>query len=199
MGVHGLLQGKLYLFILTRIHYVFRSKGLSSGYIIRYWIICLKLIHFYNRVDLINHQCIYLLVNSGYVVLKTCCGMSIKYMKWNYICSKMVVIVTSICCVRCWWISLLISIAVKGKLPLCLATSWRHMGEWMYTSIFFWPRHWREVSGHSCPGRFTPRKIAPYPLDRRLGGPQSRSGRHAEENIVDPTGTRASTPRSSSP
>jgi hypothetical protein len=33
-----------------------------------------------------------------------------------------------------------------------------------------------------------------YPLDRRLGGPQSRSGRRGEEKILDPTGTRNSDP-----
>jgi hypothetical protein len=33
-----------------------------------------------------------------------------------------------------------------------------------------------------------------YPLDRRLGGPQSRSGRCGEEKILDPTGTRTPTP-----
>jgi hypothetical protein len=38
-----------------------------------------------------------------------------------------------------------------------------------------------------------------YPLDRRLGGPQSRSGRPGEQKILDPTGTRTPTPRSSSP
>jgi hypothetical protein len=38
-----------------------------------------------------------------------------------------------------------------------------------------------------------------YPLDRRLGGPQSRSGRLGEEKILDPAGTRTPTPRSSSP
>jgi hypothetical protein len=38
-----------------------------------------------------------------------------------------------------------------------------------------------------------------YPLDRRLGGPQSRSGLRGEEKILDPTGTRTPTPRSSSP
>jgi hypothetical protein len=36
----------------------------------------------------------------------------------------------------------------------------------------------------SRPGRFTPR----YPLDRRLGGPQSWSGHRGEEKILDPTG-----------
>jgi hypothetical protein len=38
---------------------------------------------------------------------------------------------------------------------------------------------------------FTPRGKSPrYPLDRRLDGPQSRSGRSGEEKILDPTGTR---------
>jgi hypothetical protein len=38
-----------------------------------------------------------------------------------------------------------------------------------------------------------------YPLDRRLGGPQSQSGRRGEEGILDPTGTRTPTSQSSSP
>jgi hypothetical protein len=33
----------------------------------------------------------------------------------------------------------------------------------------------------------------------RLGGSQCRSGRYQEVNILDPAGTRTSTPRSSSP
>jgi hypothetical protein len=37
------------------------------------------------------------------------------------------------------------------------------------------------------------------PLDRRLGGPQSRSGRFGEEKILDPSGTRTPTTQSSSP
>jgi hypothetical protein len=45
---------------------------------------------------------------------------------------------------------------------------------------------------------FTPRGKSPrYPFDR-LGGSQSRSGRHVEEKILDRTGTWTSTPRSSS-
>jgi hypothetical protein len=32
-----------------------------------------------------------------------------------------------------------------------------------------------------------------YPMDRRLGGPQSLSGGHGEEKIVDPTGTQTPT------
>jgi hypothetical protein len=36
-----------------------------------------------------------------------------------------------------------------------------------------------------------PRPLYPrYPLDRKLGGPQSQSGRRGEEKILDPTGTR---------
>jgi hypothetical protein len=38
-----------------------------------------------------------------------------------------------------------------------------------------------------------------YPLDRRLRGPQSWSGRRGEQKILEPTGTRTPTPRSSSP
>jgi hypothetical protein len=38
-----------------------------------------------------------------------------------------------------------------------------------------------------------------YPLDMRLGGPQSRAGRRGEEKILDHTGTRTPTPRSFSP
>jgi hypothetical protein len=46
------------------------------------------------------------------------------------------------------------------------------------------------------PGRFTPRGKSPrYQLDRRWGGPQSRSGRRGEENILDPTGTPTPPPR----
>jgi hypothetical protein len=35
-----------------------------------------------------------------------------------------------------------------------------------------------------------------YPLDRRLGGSQSQSGRHGEEKILAPNRTRTPTPRS---
>jgi hypothetical protein len=40
-------------------------------------------------------------------------------------------------------------------------------------------------------------KSLQYPLDRRLGGPQSRSERLGEEKILDTTGTRTPTPGSS--
>jgi hypothetical protein len=46
---------------------------------------------------------------------------------------------------------------------------------------------------------FTPGESAPgTELDRRLSRPQSRSGRYGEVTILDPTGTRTRTPRSSS-
>jgi hypothetical protein len=39
-------------------------------------------------------------------------------------------------------------------------------------------------------GRFSPGERAPqYALNRRLSGPQNRSGRCGEEKILDPTGT----------
>jgi hypothetical protein len=41
--------------------------------------------------------------------------------------------------------------------------------------------------------------LSAYPLDRRLGRPQSQSGRRGEEKSLDPTGTRTPTTRSSSP
>jgi hypothetical protein len=52
---------------------------------------------------------------------------------------------------------------------------------------------------------FTPRPLYPrgksprYPLDRRLGGPQSQSGRYEEVKIIPPTRTRTPTFWSSSP
>jgi hypothetical protein len=33
-----------------------------------------------------------------------------------------------------------------------------------------------------------------YPLDRRVDGPQSRSGQHGDEKILDPTGTQTPNP-----
>jgi len=44
----------------------------------------------------------------------------------------------------------------------------------------------------SRPGRFTPRERAQ--LDRRLGGPQSRSGRGGEEKNSQPLEPRSSSP-----
>jgi hypothetical protein len=51
------------------------------------------------------------------------------------------------------------------------------------------------VSGQlHAPAALPPGKEPRYPLDRRLGGPQSRSGRFGEEKILDPTGTRTPNP-----
>jgi hypothetical protein len=59
------------------------------------------------------------------------------------------------------------------------------MGEWMYSSTFLdLGTSWRWVVS------FTPRPFYPlgnsprYPLDRRLGGPHSWSGRRGEEKIL---------------
>jgi hypothetical protein len=46
------------------------------------------------------------------------------------------------------------------------------MGEWMYRPTFSWPRNWRWVAS------FTHW----YPLDKRLGAPQSRSGQRGENS-----------------
>jgi hypothetical protein len=49
-------------------------------------------------------------------------------------------------------------------------------------------------SGRFIPGRKSPK----HPLDRRLRGPQNRSGQRGEEKILDPTGTLTLIPWSSS-
>jgi hypothetical protein len=57
------------------------------------------------------------------------------------------------------------------------------MGEWMYKSTYSRPQYLLEVSGqlHS-PAALPPGKSPRYPLDRRLGGPQSRFGQFRSEN-----------------
>jgi hypothetical protein len=58
---------------------------------------------------------------------------------------------------------------------------------------------WRRVVS------FTPQPLYPrgkslrYQLDRRLGGPQSRFGRHGEEKILECTEAQTPTPLASSP
>jgi hypothetical protein len=48
----------------------------------------------------------------------------------------------------------------------------------------------------SRPGRFTTGERCPLcALDRKLSGPQNRTRRRGEEEILDPTGTRTPTPR----
>jgi hypothetical protein len=67
-------------------------------------------------------------------------------------------------------------------------TSWRNMGSGcMYPRFLDLGTSWR------CVVSFTPRPFLTtgnspwYPLDKRLIGPQGRSGRYGEENILDPT------------
>jgi hypothetical protein len=51
------------------------------------------------------------------------------------------------------------------------------------------------VSGQlHAPAALPPEKRPRYPFYRRLGGPQSRSGRYGEVKIFDPTGTRTPAP-----
>jgi hypothetical protein len=58
------------------------------------------------------------------------------------------------------------------------------MGEWMYRSTFSWSWHKLEVSGQL----HAPTALPPVPIYRRLGGPQSRSGRYGEVKIVTLSG-----------
>jgi hypothetical protein len=48
------------------------------------------------------------------------------------------------------------------------------------------------------PAALSPLGEPRYPLDRRLGGPQSRSGQHEDVKILCATGIRIQTPRLSS-
>jgi hypothetical protein len=57
---------------------------------------------------------------------------------------------------------------------------------------------WRWVVSFTLRSLYPMGKSPRYPLNRRLGGPQSRSGRHGEVKILDPTGTRIPAPQSSS-
>jgi hypothetical protein len=57
-----------------------------------------------------------------------------------------------------------------------------------------------EVSGQIHATTALPPGTEPrHPLDKRLDGPQSRSGRRGEEKVLDSTGTQTPNPRSSSP
>jgi hypothetical protein len=65
----------------------------------------------------------------------------------------------------------------------------------MYRSTFSWPRHYFEVSGQlHASAALHPGKSPRYPFYRKLGGPQSRSGRYGEVKIFYPTGTRTPAP-----
>jgi hypothetical protein len=65
----------------------------------------------------------------------------------------------------------------------------------MYRSTFSWPRHWLKVCGQlHAPAALPQGKSPRYSFYKRLGGPQSRSGRYGEVKIVYPTGTRTPAP-----
>jgi hypothetical protein len=69
-------------------------------------------------------------------------------------------------------------------LSLCFNWAPHHegvLGEWRCSATHYWPRHYTGVAS------FTPRPLYPqgkhpwYPLYRKLGGPQTRSGRGSQE------------------
>jgi hypothetical protein len=69
----------------------------------------------------------------------------------------------------------------------------------MYRSIS-WLRDKLVVSGKlHAPAALPLGKEPRYPLDRRLGGPQSQYGRCWQDKFLDPAGTRTLTPLSSIP
>jgi hypothetical protein len=58
---------------------------------------------------------------------------------------------------------------------------WRHMGERRYSSsILVLGIRWRLVASFTPLPIYTRGKSPQYPFDRRLGGPQSRSGQYGE-------------------
>jgi hypothetical protein len=86
-------------------------------------------------------------------------------------------------------VTALINLTVKVKLSLCFNWApchWGVLGEWRYSSTQYLGTRWRWVVSFT-PMRFYPQwKIPWYPMDRRLGGPQSRSGRGGEEKNPQP-------------
>jgi hypothetical protein len=64
------------------------------------------------------------------------------------------------------------------------------MGDWIYIDPHFLDlgTNWRWVVSFTSLPLYPRRKSPGYLMDRRLGGPQSRSGRRGEEKFLDPTG-----------
>jgi hypothetical protein len=78
-----------------------------------------------------------------------------------------------------------VNVKVKVKLSLCstkLHAMKTYCGVEEYLHAFLPSALDGSEWSASCPGRFTPW----YPLDRRLSGPQSRSGRRGEEKNSQP-------------
>jgi hypothetical protein len=98
-----------------------------------------------------------------------------------------------------WKIINLYSVAVrpcKVKLSLCLS-NWALCHEGIWGSGYIDPHFlnlstsWKWVVSFPL---YLLGKGLWYPLDRRLGGPQSQSGWHGEEKILDPTRAQTLTP-----
>jgi hypothetical protein len=70
---------------------------------------------------------------------------------------------------------------------------------WIDASFIEVGASWRWVVSFTSRSLYPGEKSPLYPLDRRLGGPQNRSGWRGEGNILDPIGTRIPAPLSSSP
>jgi hypothetical protein len=69
------------------------------------------------------------------------------------------------------------------------------MGEWSIDPHFLeLGTSWRSVVSFTPRPIYSRGKSPRYPVDRRLGGPQSRSGRHGEVKILDTTGDSNSDP-----
>jgi hypothetical protein len=84
----------------------------------------------------------------------------------------------------------LIFIKVKVKLSLCFNWAPHHedvLGSGGIAPLILWPRHYMEVGDQfHAPAALPPGKEPLVPIDRRLGGPQSRSGRCGEEKNSEP-------------
>jgi hypothetical protein len=83
------------------------------------------------------------------------------------------------------------------KLSLCLTNEALRFADGrlaIYTRVFL-TLALLELSGQL----HAPAAFPQHPLDNRLSGHHSRSGRHREGKLLHPTGTRTSTPRPSSP
>jgi hypothetical protein len=88
------------------------------------------------------------------------------------------------------FLSTFLYVGFRKKVSLCCNWALLHegvLGDWRYSSTHFLTSaldggEWSA----SRPGRFTPRESPWCPLDRRLGGPQSRSGRGGEEKNSQP-------------
>jgi hypothetical protein len=96
------------------------------------------------------------------------------------------------------------SVKVNVKPSLCLTNlALRHESLWGSGCIdphfLNIGTSWRWVVSFTPPSLYPQGKSSWFPLVRKLGGPQSWSGRRGEEKILDPTETRTPTPCSSSP